>query len=161
MFIGDNFYRSLNDRKEQEGNINDVFVFNEIISNLGLQEIPLKGRKYTWSNMQQEPLLEQIDWSFTSTNWISLYPNTLLLPMAKPTSDHIPCMVQIDTTIPKAGVFRFENFWVEQPDFLDLVKNTWNTEISASNSVTRISAKFKLLRKTLKNGARAFQKSTI
>jgi hypothetical protein len=159
MFIGDfNFYRSLNNRNKQGGNMNDVFVFNEIISNLGLQEIPLKGRKYTWSNMQQEPLLEQIDWCFTSTNWISLYPNTLLLPMAKPTSDHIPCMVQIDTTIPKAGVFRFENFWVEQPDFLDLVQNTWNTEISASNSMTRISAKFKLLGKTLKKWSKSISK---
>jgi hypothetical protein len=138
--------------------MNDVFVFNEIISNLGLQEIPLNGRKYTWSNMQQEPLLEQIDWCFTSTNWISLYPNTLLLPMAKPISDHIPCMVQIDTTIPKVGVFRFENFWVEQPDFLDLVQSTWNIENSASNSVTRISAKFKLLRKTLKKWSKSISK---
>ena len=72
--------------------------------------------------MQQEPLLEQIDWCFTSSNWITQYLNTLLLPMSKPTSDHIPCMVQIDTLIPKTDVFRFENFWVEQPDFLDLVK---------------------------------------
>jgi hypothetical protein len=44
----------------------DVMGFNSIISNLGLQEIPLKGRRFTWSNMQQEPLLEQIDLCFTS-----------------------------------------------------------------------------------------------
>ena len=41
--------------------MNDIMIFNEIISNLGLLEIPLKGRKYTWSNMQDDPLLEQID----------------------------------------------------------------------------------------------------
>jgi hypothetical protein len=75
MILGDfNFYRSLNDRNRSGGNINDIFIFNEVISNVGLQEIPLKGRKYTWSNMQDEPLLEQIDWCFTSTNWISHYP---------------------------------------------------------------------------------------
>jgi exonuclease III len=139
MILGDfNFYRSLNDRNRSGGNINDIFIFNEVISNVGLQEIPLKGRKYTWSNMQDEPLLEQIDWCFTSTNWISHYPNTLLLPLSKPTSDHIPCMVQIDTTIPKADVFRFENFWVQQPDFFDLVQSSWSTEVRASNSVTKI-----------------------
>jgi hypothetical protein len=38
------FYRSLSDRNRAGGNINDVFIFNEIISNVGLQEIPLKGR---------------------------------------------------------------------------------------------------------------------
>lgn len=90
--------------------MNDIFTFNEIISNMGLQEIPLKGKKYTWSNMQQEPLLEQLDWCFTSVNSILDYPNTLLLPLAQTTSDHTPCMIQIDTSIPKANVFHFENF---------------------------------------------------
>ena len=41
--------------------MNDIFIFNEIISNLGLLEIPLKGRQFTWSNMQDNPLLEQLD----------------------------------------------------------------------------------------------------
>jgi hypothetical protein len=60
--------------------MNDIFVFNEIISNLGLQEIPIKERNYTWSNMQQDPLLVQLDWCFTSTNWVSEFHNTMLLP---------------------------------------------------------------------------------
>jgi hypothetical protein len=111
LFIGDfNFYRSLQDRNMEGGNMQDIFTFNEVISNLGLQEIPLKGRNYTWTNMQQDPLLEHIDWCFTSLNWISDYPNTLMLPLSRPTSDHTPCMVQIQTSIPKAQIFRFENF---------------------------------------------------
>jgi endonuclease/exonuclease/phosphatase family metal-dependent hydrolase len=89
MLLGDfNFYRPLQDRNREGGNMNDIMLFNEIISNLQLQEIPLKGRSYTWSNMQQEPLLEQLDWCFTSSNWISDYPNTLMLPLARTISDH-------------------------------------------------------------------------
>jgi hypothetical protein len=58
MFVGDfNFYRSLENRNKDEGNMQDIMIFNSIISNLDLQEIPLKGRKFTWSNIQQEPLL--------------------------------------------------------------------------------------------------------
>jgi hypothetical protein len=56
-----NFYRSLENRNRAGGNTQDIMLFNEVISNLGFQEIPLKGRSYTWSNMQQEPLLEQLD----------------------------------------------------------------------------------------------------
>uniref|UniRef100_A0A453G251 Uncharacterized protein n=1 Tax=Aegilops tauschii subsp. strangulata TaxID=200361 RepID=A0A453G251_AEGTS len=41
-------------------------IFNEIIGHLGLLELPIKGRSYTWSNMQDDPLLEQLDWFFTS-----------------------------------------------------------------------------------------------
>jgi hypothetical protein len=81
MIVGGfNFYRSLENRNRQGGNIQDIMTFNSIISNLGLQEIPLKGRQFTWSNMQQDPLLEQLDWCFKSTNWITIYPNTLMLP---------------------------------------------------------------------------------
>jgi endonuclease/exonuclease/phosphatase family metal-dependent hydrolase len=103
--MGDfNFYRSLEDRNREGGNIQDIMVFNDMISNLGLQEIPLKRRSFTWSNMQQDPLLEQLDWCFTSVNWISDYPNTLMIPLAKTTSDHVPCVVQIGTSIPKSIV---------------------------------------------------------
>jgi hypothetical protein len=59
MVLSDfNFYRSLSDRNKSRGNMKYIMIFNEIISNLGILEIPLKGRKYTWSNMQDDPLLE-------------------------------------------------------------------------------------------------------
>ena len=90
--------------------MNDMDTFNDIINHMALAEIPLKGRQFTWSNMQQSPLLVQLDWCFTSANWTLDYPNTLLLPMVKPTSDHTPCYIQIGTSIPKDNIFRFENF---------------------------------------------------
>jgi hypothetical protein len=56
-----NFYRSLENRNRDGGNMQDIITFNEVLSNFGIQEIPLKGRNITSSNMQQEPLLEQLD----------------------------------------------------------------------------------------------------
>lgn len=65
LFLGDfNFIRSLDNRNRPGGDINDIFSFNEIIGHLGLLELPLKGRAFTWSNMQEQPLLEQLDWFF-------------------------------------------------------------------------------------------------
>jgi hypothetical protein len=158
LFVGDfNFYR-LQNRNKDGGNIQDIMVFNSIISNLGLQEIPLKGRKFTWSNMQQEPLLEQLDWCFTSVNWTSDYPKTLMYPLARITSDHAPCVIQISTSVPKAQVFRFENFWLEHPDFIDIVKSAWGMEIRANNTSSKISAKFKLLRRVLKRWSKGLAK---
>ena len=88
----------------------DTLIFNDVIGHLGLVELPLKGRAYTWSSMQQDPLLEQLDWFFTSVNWTLPFPNTLVLPLARITSDHIPCKVVIGTIIAKINIFRFENF---------------------------------------------------
>ena len=81
MLLGDfNFLRSVDNRNLPGGDINDMFIFNEIIGHLGLLELPIKGRSYTWSNMQDTPLLEQLDWFFTSVDWISDYPLTEVLP---------------------------------------------------------------------------------
>ena len=100
--LGDfNFYRSTENRNRPGGNISDTIVFNEAIGESGLIELPLKGRAFTWRNMQQNPLLEHLDWFFTLVNWTTIYPNTEVLPMAKPISDHIPCKVMIGTSIPK------------------------------------------------------------
>jgi hypothetical protein len=66
LLIGDfNFYRYAENRNKSGGNFHDNLIFNNIISHMGLVELPIKGRSYTWSNMQASPLLEQIDWFFT------------------------------------------------------------------------------------------------
>ena len=50
MLIGDfNFCRSVEDGNKVGGNVSDKNHFNSIISNIGIIEIPLKGRSYTWS----------------------------------------------------------------------------------------------------------------
>lgn len=82
LFLGDfNFYMSVEDRNKSRANINDIFIFNDIISFLGLLEIPLKGRRFTWSNMQQSPLLERLDWVFCSASWTLSFPNTTVVPL--------------------------------------------------------------------------------
>jgi endonuclease/exonuclease/phosphatase family metal-dependent hydrolase len=110
LLLGDfNFMRSIENRNKPGVDMNDIFLFNEIISHLGLIELPLKGRSFTWSNMQDSPLLQQIDWFFTSCQWTLSFPDTVVHPLAKNTSDHVPCVVKIKTTIPKAKIFRFES----------------------------------------------------
>jgi hypothetical protein len=44
ILLGDfNFMHSPDNRNKEGGNINDMFLFNEIIGHLGLLELPLKG----------------------------------------------------------------------------------------------------------------------
>ena len=52
MLMGDfNFIRCTDNRNLPGGDINDMFIFNEIIGHLGLLELPLMGRRFTWYNM--------------------------------------------------------------------------------------------------------------
>ena len=51
IIIGDfNLYKSSEDRNQPSGDHLDMYLFNEAVSSLDPVEIPLKGRKFTWSN---------------------------------------------------------------------------------------------------------------
>jgi hypothetical protein len=84
-----------------------------------------------------------------------------MLPLSRTTFDHTPCKIQIGTAIPKAKIFIFENFWVEQSWFLDIVQFVWQTKVKATNSATRVVAKFKHLRRVLKKWALGLSKMKI
>jgi hypothetical protein len=156
IIMGDfNYIRYPSNRSRSGGNFSDMIKFNEAINSLALVEIPLKGRNFTWSNMQTAPLLEKLDWVFTSEAWTSQYPNTVVLPLAKPVSDHIPCLVQIGTHIPRAKIFRFENYCLHIEGFKDIVRQNWEQAIHINDSAKKITAKFKRIRKCLKTWAKS------
>jgi hypothetical protein len=76
MLVGDfNLIRDPHDRSRPCGDIHNMMNFSSAIQALDLKEIPLKGRSFTWSNMQNEPLLEKLDWIFTTPEWTSDFPN--------------------------------------------------------------------------------------
>jgi len=151
LFVGDfKLYHSLEDRNRPGANLNDTLIFNALIGYLGLVEIPLKGRAFTWSNMQQSPLFEQLDWFFTTVNWTTTFPNTLALPLAKKTSDHIPCKISIGTSIPRSNIFCFEIFWPDHPGFFDVVQAAWEKPVRRCDRASILSTKFKRLRYDLK-----------
>jgi len=63
LIVGEfNLMRGPENRNKPGGDITELLFFNEAISSLGLLEIPLLGKQFTWSNKQQPPLLERIDW---------------------------------------------------------------------------------------------------
>jgi len=103
-----------------------MLLFNEAISALGLVELPLYGKKFTWSNKQQPPLLERLDWFFSSLSWTNSFPGTSVSTLTMETSDHVPCVVSINTNVPKGSVFRFENYWTQHENFLEVVQHGWS-----------------------------------
>lgn len=111
LLVGDfNLYRSPCDRNREGADLNEIFLFNDAITSLGLVELPLKGKHFTWTNKQHPPLLERLDWFFTSTTWTTVYPFTSVSTLTMETLDHVPCLISVSTDIPKTHTFRFENF---------------------------------------------------
>jgi hypothetical protein len=88
----------------------DMLLFNDIIHHLDLVEVHLKNRIYTWSNMQDPCLLEKFDWVFTSSSWILVFLNTMAYALPQIIFDHVPYVVQMGSSIPRANIFRIENY---------------------------------------------------
>jgi len=98
LIVGDfNLYRNPDDRNKPGGDHLETYLFNEAINALGLVELPLMGRRFTWSNKQLSPLLERLDWFFTSALWTITYPNTFASSVVNETSYHTPCVITIST----------------------------------------------------------------
>jgi hypothetical protein len=108
--------------------------------------------------MQTNPLLEKLDWIFTSTSWTLSFPDTKATPLSMPISDHTPYVVQISTQIPKLPVFCFENYWVEFEGFFDIVKLHWETTPFFGDSARTLSGKFKQVRRGFKAWSRELSK---
>jgi hypothetical protein len=69
MLVADfNFYRSIDNRNRDGVNMQDIFTFNQIISNLGLQEIPSKEETIHGATCSSSPF-----WS----SWIGVLPHQI------------------------------------------------------------------------------------
>ncbi|XP_075106825.1 uncharacterized protein LOC142179839 [Nicotiana tabacum] len=69
-------------------------------------------------------------------------------------SDHRPLLMKcFDKTNNHIKYFRFLNFWTKQDDFLNIVKEGWDTHISGNN-IWRLQAKLKLLSRKLSQWSR-------
>src|SRR4051812_19526248 len=162
LLLGDfNYICAPDNRNKPDGSVSDMFTFNDIIRAQNLIELPVKGRAYTWSNMQLDPLLEQLDWFFTSLHWTTVFPKTLVKPLGKPVSDHIPCVVSIETCIPCSKVFRFESYWLLHPGFMNIVRASWNKPVNSTNAAKILCAKFKRLTLALKIWSKSISRLTV
>ena len=151
LLAGDfNLIRKPEDRNKPGGDISEMFAFNEAFSTLGVVELPLFGKRFTWTNKQLSPLLERLDWFFTSQSWTNSFPNTSVCTLAMETSDHVPCVISIGIVIPKGRVFRFVNYLMEHESFLNIVQHAWSLPTFQMDAAKVITAKFKNLRRVIK-----------
>lgn len=160
LLVGDfNFIRVSENRNKLGGSANDMMLFNDLIQHMDLVDIPFHGAQFTWSNMQDDPLLENLDWVFTSTSWNFTFPATKVQALSQLVYDHIPCKVAVGTSIPKSSQFRFENYWAEfNGFFFDTMALHWHNNPFFANMARTISNIFKQLGKGLKEWSREFSK---
>jgi endonuclease/exonuclease/phosphatase family metal-dependent hydrolase len=106
LISGDfNLTREPSDRNNDNFSLADAGLFKDSINNLALIELPLPDRLYTWSNGREVPTLIRLDRMFINHAWNARFPSSCLASLARDTSDHVPLIATISTSIPRRGFF--------------------------------------------------------
>uniref|UniRef100_A0A6V7QQE7 Reverse transcriptase domain-containing protein n=1 Tax=Ananas comosus var. bracteatus TaxID=296719 RepID=A0A6V7QQE7_ANACO len=75
VVLGDfNVLLSVQDKNGPTVNINNILRFREVVQEMGLVDLPILNRSFTWSNGRGVPTLERLDRVFISNAWVLVFP---------------------------------------------------------------------------------------
>jgi hypothetical protein len=101
-------------------------MFNMFIDLHQLQEIRRSGSKYTWTNKQTNPVMENLDRILVSTEWEHKFPLCFAWSKAKVGFDHWPIFLDSgENSGNKQRCFSFEEQWFQEPDFVEIFERNW------------------------------------
>jgi hypothetical protein len=134
MVAGDiNVTLQLRDKSNTQHTSLDMRSFQHIVNSLELLDLQLQGRKYTWCNEREVPSYVRLDIFLISVEWTRMFPNTIQKTLPNTSSDHYPLMCTSATKFPCANIFRIENNWLKQQDFIQMVNEMWHQQPIASS----------------------------
>ena len=99
--------------------------FRRFVNDVELKEIPLIGRRYTWSNEREAPTLVKLDRVLCTSDWEDTFPDCILQSQASQISDHCPLLLGLREGNRGKRRFHFESFWTKFPDFHEIVAQPW------------------------------------
>lgn len=151
ILAGDfNLVRWLIDRTGDLRGIQLMDLFNDFIRDVGLVDVQLKNRQYTWSNKRPTPTFSKLDRVFTSADWQLNYPVVQLEAMEMVVSDHAPLILTCKSMATRPRQHKFEIFWLKYETPRALVQQLWSTEEAEPQiSLQNFSNKIITLHKSL------------
>ena len=78
------------------GNADEMLAFNDAINQAGLIELPLKGKKFTWTNKQEAHVMVNLDIILVSVSWETKYPLSNAWSITRVGSDHVPIILMME-----------------------------------------------------------------
>ena len=119
--------------------------FRRWINDLGVSEIPLHGRKFTWTSsfINASPTLVRLDRMFCTLDWEDQFPGCLLQCAASNDSDHCPLIPGLQDVIGCRKRFHVEAFWPSLDGFLEVVKEAWDSVQPRTCPLDILALKFK------------------
>ena len=111
----------------------------------------MSGGLFTWTNNQDPPIPEKLDRILVSKDWGDFFPHAMVKKLPREISDHNPLILSSGPCKPQKHLqFKFENSWLNNPDFIPIVKQIWENPCRAPSTLDKIQLKLKLLKQYFK-----------
>jgi hypothetical protein len=91
-------------------------------------DIPMSGKKFTWFN-SEGTTMSRLDRFLLSEGFIDKGGITNQWVGDRDISDHCPVWLICSQLNWGPKPFKFNNCWLEHPEFFDFVKHTWETTV--------------------------------
>lgn len=155
LIIGDfNLIYKASDKNNDRLNRRMMQRFRGLIDKIQVKELHLPGRRFTWAGEGTNPTQTKIDHAFVTSEWDLLFADSNLYPLSFACSDHAPLLLVGNEKRSKFPNFRFESFWLKIPGFFDVVQESWQKPLLATNSLSIFRLKLKRLARDLKRWSR-------
>ena len=123
LLMGDfNEVRKPDERKGCISFNNSMIEFDSWINEMGLVEVPLIGRKFTWRRGASSSRIDRV---LAEPQWLQNIPTLRLSAIRCSLSDHIPLLVKSEEVNWGAKPFRSIDAWFSHPGFLKFVEEEW------------------------------------
>uniref|UniRef100_A0A803QHF5 Reverse transcriptase domain-containing protein n=1 Tax=Cannabis sativa TaxID=3483 RepID=A0A803QHF5_CANSA len=107
--------------------------FQNFIGKYSLFPLSFSGSRFTWKH---GTTLERLDWAIVNQKWANLFPTASLHHLGFFGSDHRGLKVLLEgnpNLFARNPTFRFDNHWLLEPDFPELLTNSWTTDSITTN----------------------------
>lgn len=131
MMVGDyNAIASCEESSGRGGSCNRSYRFADWINQLGKIDLEFSGDPFTWArgNKIDNRVPRRLDPALVNADWRVMFQEANVQHLARAFSDHSPLLIKTQQFCGN-GVnrpFRFLASWLEHPQFMDFVKNSWN-----------------------------------
>lgn len=114
-------------------------AFKDCLDLCSMVNMGFSGPRYTWTNKWDVSnlILERIERFFMNPDWCVLYPDAKVTHLPRCHSDHCPVLME---TLPFRTVhlnrpFRFQEFWLSEMFFLNVVSSAWSCNRNLAESI--------------------------
>ncbi|KAL9689013.1 hypothetical protein QQ045_033442 [Rhodiola kirilowii] len=125
--IGGDFNSVLGEEERRGSTFNskDASLFQDFILAMGVVDIPLKGRRFTWGNKSSASRLDRF---LISPEVLSLWPNLEQRGLDKGPSDHAAVTILEGGKSWGFKPFRMLNIWLDQPGVKQMIREAWKVK---------------------------------